>query len=70
MTEQQMQIIDDACLAAIRALPAGDDHIWIEWVMVHLGRGDLKDLTEAVMDDLVRDAIRQRARVLGVELRD
>jgi hypothetical protein len=33
-----------------------------------IGRGDLKDLTEAVMDDLVRDAIRQRARVLGITL--
>jgi hypothetical protein len=44
MTNEQQQVIDDACLAAISALPDGDEEAQIDYVMAHLWRGDRRDL--------------------------
>jgi len=70
MTKQEMQIIDDACFAAIANLAGGDEEAQIDYIIAQLGRGDLRDLKEALMDDWVRDQIRKRARGLGITLMD
>ena len=69
MTNEQLEIIDDACMQAISIAASNDrDDVGIELVIAQLSRGDLKEITEAIMDDWIRDQIRIRARAYGLTL--
>jgi hypothetical protein len=71
MTDEQLQIIDDACLEVInKAAANGDTEVRVEDAIALLSKGDLQDLKAALVSDWLEDQVRARAWELGITLRD
>jgi hypothetical protein len=68
MTNEQMQTIEAAIEEAIRALPNGDDRQLNDWITSHCSFP--AEIHEALAEEGVKALIRERARELGVTLKE
>jgi hypothetical protein len=64
------RIIQDAIDEALEAVPGGDDHLVVDWVMTHRYPLFAPEVHEALRDEGLKEAIRQRAEALGVQLEE
>jgi hypothetical protein len=71
MTQEEVtQIIKAAIYDAEAAMPDGDDKQLTDWVLRNRLNSFSPEVHEALADEGLKEAIRERARILGVELRD
>jgi hypothetical protein len=68
MDDKVERVIKDAIDEALEAAPGGDDRMLADWIMTHRYPLFSPEVHEALRDEGLKEAIRQRAAELGVEL--